>query len=91
MLKKTTINPSRKSKHHTKQSKFEGSDRQIRGMILRILTQQDAPISYNRLCELLQKDIQRVQLMIDSLIDEGFIIKINPQLTKSEPLLSLPV
>lgn len=34
-LKKTVPNPSRRSRHHAKQSKFSGSDRQIRGAILR--------------------------------------------------------
>lgn len=34
-LKSIHPNPSRRSKHHTKQKKFEGSDRQIRGAILK--------------------------------------------------------
>lgn len=34
-LKKTTPNPSRKSRHHTKQKPFKGSDREIRGAILK--------------------------------------------------------
>lgn len=34
-LKKTVPNPSRKSRHHVRQKKFVGSDRQIRGAILR--------------------------------------------------------
>lgn len=36
-IKSTRKNPTRKSKHYTKQSKFEGSDRQIRGAIIRYL------------------------------------------------------
>lgn len=36
-LKKTNPNPSRRSKHHTRQSRFEGSLRQFRGIILRRL------------------------------------------------------
>ena len=36
-LKKQTGNPTRRSTHYTRQSKFEGSDRQIRSMILRRL------------------------------------------------------
>lgn len=36
-LKKIHKNPSRKSKHHHKQSQFEGSDRQIRGTIVKLL------------------------------------------------------
>ena len=34
-LKKLHGNPARKSRHHTVQSRFEGSDRQIRGMIIK--------------------------------------------------------
>lgn len=34
-LKRTTPNPSRRSKHHAKQKKFKGSDRELRGAILR--------------------------------------------------------
>ncbi len=40
-LKKQVKNPNRKSKHYTKQSKFEGSVRQARGAILRQLTMQE--------------------------------------------------
>ncbi len=36
-LKKITVNPSRRSAHHVKQSKFEGSLRQARGAVLRCL------------------------------------------------------
>lgn len=37
MLKKNVGNLNQLSKHYTKQSKFHGSDRQIRGMILQLL------------------------------------------------------
>jgi A/G-specific adenine glycosylase len=40
-LKKILPNPSRRSKQHTKQSKFSGSLRQVRGEIIRLLTQND--------------------------------------------------
>lgn len=40
-LKKILPNPSRKSKHHTKQSTFKGSLRQVRGEIIRILVQKN--------------------------------------------------
>ena len=36
-LKKKVENPSRKSRHYTKQSRFEGSLRQARGAIIRSL------------------------------------------------------
>ena len=34
MLARTTENPNRRSAHYTRQSKFEGSNRQLRGQIL---------------------------------------------------------
>lgn len=80
MLKKTMINPSRKSKHHAKQSKFEGSDRQIRGMILRILTQSHAPISYETLIGLTKKDSARVSRIIDQMIKDKLLSIIQDQL-----------
>ena len=40
-LKKILPNPSRKSKHHIKQSIFKGSLRQVRGEIIRILVQKN--------------------------------------------------
>jgi A/G-specific adenine glycosylase len=42
LLKKKTSNPNRRSAHYTKQSKFEGSFRQIRGGILKSLVQNGA-------------------------------------------------
>lgn len=37
-LKKVLPNPSRRSKHHTRQSRFQGSLRQARGEIIRLLS-----------------------------------------------------
>lgn len=39
MLKRTRINPSRTSAHHTIQSKFQGSNRQVRGAIIKLYTE----------------------------------------------------
>lgn len=36
-LASSVPNPNRRSKHYTRQSRFEGSDRQIRGAIIRLL------------------------------------------------------
>lgn len=72
MLKKATANPSRKSVHHTQQSKFEGSDRQIRGMIIKYLSQEKS-MSHVRLLEIIQKDEVRIKKALDQLITEGMI------------------
>ena len=73
MLKKTVINPSRKSKHYTKQSKFEGSDRQIRGIILKILTKCSEPISIKKLTDMIDKDHVRIKKIIDQMCGEQII------------------
>ncbi|MDR0624174.1 MAG: A/G-specific adenine glycosylase [Treponema sp.] len=39
-LKKITVNPNRRSAHYTRQSRFEGSFRQMRGAVVRILVRQ---------------------------------------------------
>lgn len=72
MLKKSLPNPSRKSAHHTQQSKFEGSDRQIRGMILKILTHQ-SHASLDELGLLIPREQNRIEKAIRELIDEKFI------------------
>ncbi len=73
MLKKTVSNPSRKSKHHTVQSKFQGSDRQIRGQILKLLTSTDHSISLETVLTTIDKDQNRVKKIIDQLVAEQFI------------------
>jgi A/G-specific adenine glycosylase len=70
-LKQRCANPSRKSAHHTVQSRFEGSDRQIRGAIVRLLTSRS--MSEAELVQVLQKDSERVKKIIVQLCDEGFI------------------
>ncbi len=74
MLKQLYKNPSRKSAHHTKQSKFEGSERQIRGMILRVLL--NAPAStFERICHIIDREPERIQKNLDNLHSEGLIKK----------------
>lgn len=75
-LKKKYPNPNRKSKHYTKQSKFEGSDRQIRGVILRELTQHDH-LSRNLLIKHIGKDKLRVEHIINELLSEQLIVEKN--------------
>lgn len=76
MLKAEHKNPSRKSAHHVKQSKFEGSDRQIRGMILKFLTNRGA-IKEEELIKMTKKESERVLKIMNELIGEGFIKKDN--------------
>ena len=71
-LKKNLPNPSRQSKHHTTQSKFEGSDRQIRGAIIRALTRCKT-IEREELVASLSKDSSRVERILDQLIAERLV------------------
>jgi len=72
-LKKLHKNPSRKSAHHVQQSRFEGSDRQIRGAIIRALVER------NRLDELglrlISNDLVRVKKIIQQLCLEGIVVQ----------------
>lgn len=68
------INPSRKSAHHTKQSKFEGSDRQIRARIVKLIAEKEE-LSHHEILSAVNKDVVRVEKIIDKLIGEDFIKK----------------
>lgn len=74
MLKRTIPNPSRKSAHHASQSRFEGSDRQIRGKILRFLLKKPQSREDDILLEL-QETPERVTKILADLEKEGFIIR----------------
>jgi len=73
-LKSCQINPSRKSAHYTKQSKFEGSNRQIRARILKIITEKEN-VAHHDLLHIINKDVERVNHIINELISESFIKK----------------
>ena len=75
-LKKTVGNLSRLSSHYSKQSKFEGSDRQIRGQILQILLEQKY-LDKAQICFLINKNNMRVEKIIGDLCKEGYISEVN--------------
>ena len=72
-LKKEFGNPNSKSKHYAKQSTFKNSDRQIRGAIIRVLTEHT--VSRAQLLTLLSafEDI-RVDAQIEKLKSEGMVV-----------------
>ncbi len=72
MLKKTLKNPSRKSKHHAKQSRFEGSDRQVRGAILKMLV-IGSTLSEEYFVETIARPAEKVKQILNDLETEGFI------------------
>ncbi len=64
-------NPNRKSKHYSKQSKFEGSNRQIRGKILKELL--NGALNREELLSKLSFEEERVTKVLKELIKEKFI------------------
>jgi A/G-specific adenine glycosylase len=73
-LKDQHPNPSRRSAHYTRQSPFEGSLRQVRGMILRTLVKQPG-IAEPALVKEIDRDAEMVRQALKQLRREGFIIK----------------
>lgn len=68
-IKSQHPNPSRRSKHHSKQSKFEGSSRQLRGKILKLLLK--GPATYDILLSTLEDS--RTPKIITNLEEEKLI------------------
>lgn len=81
-LKKTLPNPSRRSKAHTKQSRFEGSHRQKRAEVVRILLASPTGLSQNEIAERLNEcelsagrsrvDTAEIETILAELSREGF-------------------
>ncbi len=65
-------NPNRRSRHYAKQSKFEGSNRQIRGAILKILVREGG-LSRRALEKKAGPNDPRTTANIEKLIAEGFL------------------
>lgn len=72
MLKRTIPNPSRASRHHYKQSKFVGSNRQIRGKIIKTLTEV-VELSSGDLLNQIECEKNRLNAIIDGLLSEGIV------------------
>ncbi len=71
-LKKTVPNPNRRSKHYTKQAPFEGSDRKIRGTLLKILLKNQF-LEEEVIIKCVEEDPIRVRRVLGTLESEGFI------------------
>lgn len=72
VLKKRTANPNRRSASYSRQSRFEGSDRQIRGRILALVLEEGTVTEKEvilRLCE----EPGRVKRILGDLAREGVV------------------
>jgi A/G-specific adenine glycosylase len=75
-IKGKKYNPNVQSKHYTKQSKFEGSDREIRSNILRLLLENNNKIELSNLKKEIKKflvDNERIQKIINQMDKEGYL------------------
>jgi A/G-specific adenine glycosylase len=72
-IKKTYGNPNSKSKHYTPQTTFKGSDRQIRGALVRTVGLQS--MTRKKLHQTLSFDIDRIDAQLERLIAENLITK----------------
>lgn len=74
MLAATTENANKRSRHHSVQSKFEGSDRQIRGAILKALV-KDLKMDEESIIKAVEKDATRTRDILSRMEKEGMIVR----------------
>lgn len=73
-LKRRFPNPSRRSRHHTVQSRFEGSDRQIRGAVLRLLLGSHG-MTVRAMQKQLDVEAERLARILEGMVKDGFLQK----------------
>lgn len=83
MLKKSHPELHKRSKHYKKQSKFKGSNRQIRGLIIKRLLEEKKMIK-EELIKILGFSEKRTINIIKQLEDEGFLIIKDKEITISK-------
>jgi len=76
MLKREVENPNRRSAHYTRQPSFEGSDRRIRGLVIKALLKDNA-LSAETLSEATSVSNDHMMRILAGLMDEGFICQEN--------------
>ncbi|MDO8842576.1 A/G-specific adenine glycosylase [Methanocalculus sp.] len=72
LLKLRLKNPNQRSRHYTRQAPFAGSDREIRGKILRLLIER-TKMERRSLIRSLDTDEVRVEKVLQDLWKEGFV------------------
>lgn len=72
MLKKRYPNPNRRSASYALQSRFEGSDRQVRGRILRALISEGS-MDAASLFAGLEVDRKKGEIILQKMVAEGFV------------------
>ncbi|OHB99213.1 MAG: hypothetical protein A2Z57_10010 [Planctomycetes bacterium RIFCSPHIGHO2_12_39_6] len=80
MLKQKYENPNWRSAHYQKQSPFQGSNRQVRRTILKMLTRKSS-ISKREIVEKLQISSDTLKNNLAQLLKEGFIKRMRGKYT----------
>ncbi len=73
-LKASVKNPNQRSKQYTKQKTFEGSDRKIRGEVLKKMLVQNTGTP-EVFAKEMNEDPERVRRIMGSMTDEGFFVR----------------
>ncbi len=73
IIKKLYQNPARKSKHYTRQSKFEGSDRQIRGWIIASASQKQSVLISQVIERFAWATSELVEKIVSDLTADGLV------------------
>lgn len=73
-LRRVTKNPNRRSRHYTRQDAFEGSDRKIRGGILRMLLAENH-MTLEEITGRFSGETGRIDRILGDLEHEGFIVR----------------
>ncbi len=71
-LKKKVVNPNRKSRHYTKQSRFTGSLREARGAVVRYIG-KTGPSRVDEIALAEGIEIERITRAAKSLVDDGMV------------------
>jgi len=79
MLKKVVGNLNKRSRHYSKQSAFEGSNRQVRGKILQLLLDR-GEIMTDTIPKQLGIGVGRIEEIIQSLCDDNLVARIDNKL-----------
>ena len=79
MLKNEEYNPNRRSAHYNRQAPFRGSNREIRGLILKTLLEKP-DLTEGELIRSVDKNPERVRPIITQLTKEGFLVRARKRL-----------
>ncbi|MGC2062312.1 MAG: hypothetical protein WA610_04990 [Thermodesulfovibrionales bacterium] len=80
LLKKEFGNPGKKSAHYQRQSPFRGSDRQLRGQILKTVLAEGG-MTEQKLLKQLNSEQSRAVAILNKLIEEGFLTRKQRRIT----------